>query len=192
MYYNGEQSASSSYAIGMATSKDGVHWTKTGKVTIQSHGWDTNDDVIGGVAYLNGSYVALYTNIYGTGASAGTNIGIASSIDGVSWTPFTGNPIVTPAGSNSWDSFLIGDPMLVVVGDSYYVYYTGIGNVSSLTIQIGLAKLPATSVQMPEFPFAQLILVTSTAMLVLSLKNRKATQNESNLHLHCPYSMSVS
>ena len=117
MYYEGEQSQSSSYAIGVATSKDGVHWTKTGKATIQSHGWD-KFQVIGGVAYLNGSYVALYAGGNGTTTNS---IGIASSVDGVNWTPFTSNPIITPAGPKSWDSFLVESPMLLVVGDHYYV-----------------------------------------------------------------------
>lgn len=59
-------------------------------------------------------------------------IGHATSEDGVTWTRDTGNPIVTPSGTdadpgNDWYAFIVGEPGPVVFDGKIYLYFTAVG-----------------------------------------------------------------
>jgi predicted GH43/DUF377 family glycosyl hydrolase len=176
MYYEGT-SSSNDYGIGLATSKDGIHWTKNEQPSIPLGGWDSSGHRMGSVENLNGTFVAVYSGS-GNGTAFGS-IGIASSQDGISWKPFTGNPIITSRGGSFpctiWDCLGVFSPMMVAVGNSYYVYFTALSDNSQnyVVTNIGLAILPMTSVPIPEFPFTQLMLVTSMGILVLCFRVKR-------------------
>jgi len=172
MYYKGESKESDADTIGLATSKDGTHWTKTMKVTIPSGGWDNGAQVLGGVENLNSSWLIVYAS---SSSTSSVSIGIATSTDGVKWRPFSDNPIITPGPKGSWDSWAVTSPTAIGVGNDYYIYFDGIGvNAQNMIVgpRIGLAIVSAALVQAPEFPFAQVILITSPAVLVL-IKRRQ-------------------
>ena len=50
-------------------------------------------------------------------------IGYAESADGLSWERYPGNPVLSPSGSE-WDREGVGFPVVVRVGDRYYLYFT--------------------------------------------------------------------
>jgi predicted GH43/DUF377 family glycosyl hydrolase len=192
MYFHGQENSTPSQGMflseyGMAASEDGIHWTQTRKAivpVIPTNGWDAKRIMqqLGSVSYSNGMFVAVYSGENGSEENAGENntgaIGVATSTDGVHWTPFGGNPIVTPSGNfSSWNwNGWGGDwsPDMVAVGNHYYVYYTGEGvnSQDESMDRIGLAILPTSSLQLPEFPFAQAIFLTTTIALVLCLRRK--------------------
>jgi len=170
MYYDASKSGSS--GIGMATSKDGMHWTKTGQLPNGAlGGWATLYE-IGDVTSVNGSYVAVY---WGGNHTLTQSIGIASSSDGVKWTPFEGNPILTPGPSSSWDGIAVLTPTLVHVRDQYYLYFSGWSYSQDLIItKIGMTILPATiPVPIPEFSSNITLTIAMTFAIIASLSIRK-------------------
>lgn len=108
-----------------------------------------------------GGYLMAY---YGNSTQASNHyyIGFASSTDGINSTPYSSNPVVTPnIGGISFDSQGIGDPMVITVGNQYYVYYDGwTPSVSGL----GVAILPISQFPVPEFASPEIL--TAAVMLM--------------------------
>ncbi|MGA3108169.1 MAG: hypothetical protein ABSD99_01745 [Candidatus Bathyarchaeia archaeon] len=187
MYYLGSSDKPGSVAfnphVGIATSLDGVHWTKIGTERTVSipfgNGWDggSNWDYLTSVSFQNGSYVGFYSSMYDShyymsgpvqNAALNSQIGMATSSDGIHWIPNANNPIIS-YGSGSWDQNGIETPMTIIVGNQFYVYFTA---QSSSARRIGLAILPAT-LPVPEFPTALLVLSTSMIAVLLCLQMRR-------------------
>ena len=96
-------------------------------------GWESGWLDPGSVLYEAGVYKMWYQGCVGTQC----NLGYATSSDGISWTRFAGNPVLT-ANATGWDQTL-GDPVVVHDGNVYGMWYTGNG---PLAIQIGYATSP--------------------------------------------------
>jgi len=122
MYYAGKD-ASGVGRIGRATSDDGIHWTK-----------DPNNPVLEGTAgewdadAVNiGSVVKRGTNdyimFYGGKANNSYGIGIAESSDGINWTKYSGNPILTASNFNLDSPFSIVLPYTIKLSDGRWVMY---------------------------------------------------------------------
>jgi predicted GH43/DUF377 family glycosyl hydrolase len=155
MYYRGAAVAEGSQAkAGVATSSDGIHWTKTVVLTMPagSSGWDAYSRQvdalnIGGVMRSDNTYIMSYVSIKSRNSPA--QIGLASSSDGISWTPYADNPVVTYGTSGGWDSGAGGvgagnfaGSMILAARNQYYVYY-GAQDPSG-TYSIGVATLPSS------------------------------------------------
>lgn len=163
MYYRGE-SVSLKNWWGMATSVDGINWIRSGQVSFPSSGWDSYSQSLGGITLLgNGILVMVYTGI--ASKNGNPQIGMASSTDGVTWTPFQGNPIIT-YGSGIWDAGGVFYPMILVVGQQYSVYYSAYGAGSLPSRSVGLAILPMSNYPVPEYPSAGLILVAALSLVI--------------------------
>jgi uncharacterized repeat protein (TIGR01451 family) len=78
--------------IGLATSTDGINWTKYLGNPVLTEGWD-GAAIWGAWVLLEGSAYKMWANS-GTGATQG--IGYATSPDGIAWTMYGGNPVLTP------------------------------------------------------------------------------------------------
>lgn len=93
MYYNG-LSSSGKWSIGLATSTDGFMWTQTGQPILTGlASWEYNLSVsdvikIGNVYYMY--YQGTTSDYYYT-----ASIGLATSTDGINFTKYSGNPILT-------------------------------------------------------------------------------------------------
>jgi hypothetical protein len=126
-------------AIGRATSPDGVTWTKFNDPTTERQ-YDNSDPVmstdpgsrwetswIGSPVVLLGddAWEMFYTGSLNTSAS----VGYATSADGIVWTRFPDNPVLTIPGVAP----LLGD--VVIVDGVYYMYYAEAGewNISVAT-----------------------------------------------------------
>lgn len=76
--------------IGLATSTDGTSWTRYGTnpvLNVGPSGWDTFQVSRPSVLFNGSSYCMWYSG------DNGNSIGFATSIDGISWTKYSGNPV---------------------------------------------------------------------------------------------------
>lgn len=175
MYYKGHSSETALPQNGIATSTDGIHWTKNGAVSIPKLQWDSAYNHISGIIKVGGTFVASYYGYSsGTGPSSYDQIGFANSTDGMTWTPYSGNPAIT-YGAGSWDAGGIFYPFILTVGSNYYVYYTADNNLTGPSDhwRIGLAILPASQYTLPEYSSLQFMTITATFTAILFVILRK-------------------
>ena len=122
MYYVGY--SGSEYAIGLATSPDGLTWSKYASNPVLSKGSSGAPDVTEVrdpfVLYEDGTFKMWYTGVN----SATPSICYATSATGTSWTKYASNPVITKPTSG-WGSSVIGDPCVIRVDTSYYMYLSG-------------------------------------------------------------------
>lgn len=183
MYYRGASLQAGTQAkAGIATSADGIHWTKTGVLSMppSASGWDafsrqTGALNVGGVLKTGNIYVMGYDSI--KTENSPQEIGFASSTDGTNWTPYPGNPVIT-YGSSGFDKAGVTRPMVVIVGDKYYVYYDAFENGSPDFVpdRIALAILPMDQYPIPEYPSNALVLLVATVLAsigLVALRNKR-------------------
>lgn len=117
--------------IGMATSSDGIHWTKYDDpaTTDSRHKASdpvfekSNDPNAWDATYIAGSMVIqsdsgwemFYLGVHSWGQPF--TVGYATSEDGITWTPYENNPVLSQEGVD------FEPASLVVVDDTYYLYY---------------------------------------------------------------------
>jgi predicted GH43/DUF377 family glycosyl hydrolase len=112
--------------IGFAWSSNGVSWTKLGVPVLGrgSGGWDTYG-VLDPTVYFDGAtYRIWYLGRVGGGSNP-FSMGYATSSDGVSWTRYSGNPVLARGGSGAWDSLDLYSLAVVKAESSYLMYYGG-------------------------------------------------------------------
>jgi predicted GH43/DUF377 family glycosyl hydrolase len=182
MYYRGaSQSGPQNIAKeGLATSSDGIHWNRVSVITMPpgSSGWDaysrqTGALNVGGVVKAGSVYVMGYSSIKTENSSE--QIGFASSTDGTTWTPYPGNPVII-YGSSGWDSGGVTRPMILPIGDKYYVYYDAFGTPGDIVPdQIGLAMLPMSQYPIPEYQSNTLVLIATILVSIglLTVRNKR-------------------
>ncbi|MBB6678786.1 hypothetical protein H4Q31_15960 [Cohnella lubricantis] len=133
--YNGEV-----WQTGLATSVDGVHWSKyEGNPVLKLSDRGLWDD-----SYIaaNGSAIEIDNNVYYyyQGASSTDNkatVGLATSDD---WLRFDkeSNPVLTTGPDHTWDSMGVADPYVIKHKDFYYMYYLGMDEMS--VQRLGVAR----------------------------------------------------
>jgi predicted GH43/DUF377 family glycosyl hydrolase len=137
MWYAGSGAASPTRKFGYATSPDGLTWTRQGSGPVfdagPSNGWDAK---IGFPSVIKdgSTYKMWYT---GLNASDAGQVGYATSPDGVTWTRYPGNPVLSFGAGSSWDATYVGSPNVVKVGSLYQMWYRG-----GLSGGIGYATSP--------------------------------------------------
>jgi len=113
------------YRIGFAHSPDGINWTKHPTPVLEPDPgtWDEATVEMSMVIREEGQYKMWYTGW--TGNIAGAGIGYATSPDGIKWTKWPGNPVMT-AGSDAWEAG--GNAycsVMPVQGGGYKMWYSG-------------------------------------------------------------------
>jgi predicted GH43/DUF377 family glycosyl hydrolase len=116
-------SASDVHSIGLATSPDGLLWTKVGQVLAGRAGkWDavvSEPSVI-----VDGALLKMW--FVGLGVKQGKTawrIGYATSTDGVNWSR-NNNPVFEPV-ANGWDDLVCSHVNVVKLADGYHMLYFG-------------------------------------------------------------------
>lgn len=134
MWYAGYKTNNSS-AIGYATSLDGITWTKYENNPVLVPGsvdsWDYYFLNLGDVIFDGTIYKMWYD-----AQNSVNGIGYAESSDGINWQKYGGNPIMKPGESGTWDDRWIHSPDIMLIGDTYHMWYSGMGSES----QIGYAQ----------------------------------------------------
>jgi len=110
-------------SIGYAMSTNGITWTKYAGnpvITGTAGSWDANAVGSGDVVFDGATYRMWYTGIDDGGVSA---IGYATSTNGITWTKYAGNPVLTGT-VGSWDS-VASCPCVISDTGLYKMWYTG-------------------------------------------------------------------
>ncbi|MBI4548508.1 MAG: T9SS type A sorting domain-containing protein [Ignavibacteriae bacterium] len=114
-------------SVGYATSSDGIHWTKHENNPVVSHGSAGEFDYYTAgepfVLHLHGRYHMFYTS---TDASIKNKIGYAFSRNGITWTKFRGNPVLT-SGPSSWDGQGVAAASVIFKDNEFKMFYVGWG-----------------------------------------------------------------
>lgn len=136
MYYDGHGSDSTS-EIGMATSSDGIHWTKYNDpstddpaftesdpvLTVSQDGWDSKRVIDPNVIQTSDGWEMIYLSTNGTGKFGGNEVafGAASSSDGIHWTKSSQNPVLSNRDHPQWAHAYLAT--LLHVADTYFLYF---------------------------------------------------------------------
>lgn len=127
MWYEAAPGGNKSYT-GYATSPDGLVWTRRATpVMSPSEPWEGGANNAEGEASPtsmlkeHGVFELWYHGYTGAGER---QIGLATSTDGLTWTKFAGNPIVTPGPAGAWDEGAVCEPNVLHVGATYFMYYS--------------------------------------------------------------------
>ncbi len=128
--------------IGVAFSSDGITWTKYAGNPVITHGpgvYDARYTRGPNVIYDNGSYKMWY---FGTPPLAAfsnytSNIDYATSADGLHWTKYAGNPVLT--GFNYSGSLVAHSPSVLKVNGTYLMAFSdGFANIGYATSADGI------------------------------------------------------
>ena len=113
---------SGNYAIGLATSTDGIIWEKDLSNPVLEVGsagrWDHVGIQLGSVIFDDDTYHMWYY-----AWDSNVRIGYAKSTDGVSWTKHEDNPVLEP--SDSWEENSVRRPIVLVDGTDFQMWYSG-------------------------------------------------------------------
>lgn len=130
--YSGHTAASSTSHIGLATSSDGITWTR----------WGSDGEII--TAEREDPYLVKVGStyyLYCEEKSGGVHLDVAcyTSTDLTTWTPQT--DAVTRGASGSWDATFAASPTTFYENGTWYLFYEGAGTYNAITNpgMIGLA-----------------------------------------------------
>ncbi|OIW02151.1 hypothetical protein TanjilG_02375 [Lupinus angustifolius] len=120
------------FAIGIASSRDGIRWLKLGKIMGGGKAGSFNEfGVMNPCVTRNrrdGNYFMAYEGV----AADGRSIGMAVSPDGLrEWTRLHDEAILKPLDKGCWDDKDVGSPCLVqmdIEASKWRLYYRGVGN----------------------------------------------------------------
>ena len=131
MYYEGLNTTTFTHAIGVATSTDGVNWTKGSGPVLQATvgAWDSTEVRYPTVVKNGSNYLMVYQ-----GTGTGTALGLATSTNGTSWTKHSG-AVVTTTGLIS--SYVPAS--LLYISGQYVLYYTVDGYIGRMTSADGVS-----------------------------------------------------
>jgi WSC domain/Ricin-type beta-trefoil lectin domain/Glycosyl hydrolases family 32 N-terminal domain len=125
MYYTGSQGASSfGTGLGMATSGDGISWTKYagGQPILQASAWG---NFWGGAFFYENGLWFVWAGDSPDGSTS--RLKFMWSTDGIRWSPGDSNPVLVPSTDpGAADYALVGDSVSGYRdGDTYRILYTG-------------------------------------------------------------------
>jgi len=165
LYYAGHQDNT---AIGLATSPDGINWTRQGKVLEMGapDEWDGHHIELPALYY--DSEIGLYAMLY-TGSDRSNypltgfiKIGLAISFDGYEWTKWPTNPVMDVGIPPAFNDIGVAGPAIVETDGIFEMWYSGIQafapEISSYdSLKVGYAvSLNGTSwIQYPGNPVMQ-------------------------------------
>ena len=124
------------YSIGLATSSDGVNWTRhsDNPILTFTEPWEMNGIYFPSVIRENNKFKMIYMN------SSGTGFGLASSTNGTDWEKEESNPFfVRESTANGWATNKIAYPYLIKIDNESRIYYSGIGTMGEF-FKIGFVR----------------------------------------------------
>ncbi len=116
-----------------ATSADAIHWSVTGVALPPGTGWDAG--MVNSPQVVRDARGVFWLFFFGWDGTT-NRIGVATSMNGTSFVPYAGNPVVDLGASGSWDSRVVQDSSVSLAGSSWTMWYDGWNGTAS---QIGLA-----------------------------------------------------
>ena len=150
MFYTGLQATGYILRIGRATSLDGINWQKDSTNNpVLSNGalgqWD--DESVG--TGLNCLKIdnTLYMWYTGWNSIGLTKSGLATSTnDGITWTKYSGNPVLNLGPAGSWDASMVETGTVLLEGNTFRMWYDAYrDDVATNLWRIGTATSPLQS-----------------------------------------------
>ena len=136
MWYSGLLGAYVS-EIGLATSPDGITWTRESSNPVIAKGpygtWDDYSISGATIVYKDSTYHAWYAG----DDSVHLSIGYAISSDGITWQKYANNPVMAPAGNANWTPLYIWSGTVLVIDSVFHMWYSG--QSANSVLQIGHA-----------------------------------------------------
>jgi predicted GH43/DUF377 family glycosyl hydrolase len=133
--------------VGYATSRDGLTWVKRGPVmSPDQSSWEKMETSPNSVLHEGGTFKMWYhgggyvvSNLPGK-RLGGAEIGFATSSDGITWTKYFGNPVLSRGPEGSFDDLQVAEPRVLNLGtNGYRMYFTG-QNAATLKKSLAIAN----------------------------------------------------
>jgi beta-1,2-mannobiose phosphorylase / 1,2-beta-oligomannan phosphorylase len=125
MWYSGRDGSTS--RIGVATSNDGFVWTKYAGnpvINVGAEGeWDGFYVEAPAVTLANGLFYMVYT---ARPQKRAQQIGLATSVDGLTWKKYCGNPVLT--GVTIWEGENVAVASLLFKENTFHLWYSANGS----------------------------------------------------------------
>lgn len=146
MWYTGKNGTDilGTLSIGLATSPDGITWTKQGNNPVMIRGTPSSWEARGvGVAAVikDGTVFKMWYTGYASTPVTTSKIGFASSANGINWTKNANNPILTTGASTTFEGRGVGGAAVMNDSGSFKMWYSGID--SNLAASTGFASIPS-------------------------------------------------
>lgn len=130
LYYYGDstyEQGQSNTAIGLATSLDGIHWTRQGKVLQKGALGEWDGKFIESPAAYYDTVSGVYALIYSGIDTAGwAKIGLTVSADGYNWIKYPPYPVMSVGTHPSWNDIGVAVPALIETAGVFEMWYSGI------------------------------------------------------------------
>jgi len=120
-------------ALGVATSTDGIHWTRYSGNPILTKGdsssWENFWIESPAVLYdsVSQTYLMWYS---GVNKNWLIQTGLATSPDGLNWTKYPGNPVITHGQPGSYDDMWIAVPSVIKRNNQYEMWYNAFNSIA--------------------------------------------------------------
>ena len=120
---------------------DGINWIDDGDVLDievggDPYGWESKD-VSSPVVWIESGIWHIFYEGRGDG---GGKIGHATSNDGINWTRDLLNPVFGKGIPGSWDELQVAPDDLIIINETYYLFYHGYSNLTKPSYKSGIAK----------------------------------------------------
>ena len=122
LYYWGVRGLTDMVNVGLAISTDGINWVKNTfpVITANSQYYFVG---LTDIVIKDSAYFAYF--FYGNSRNSTDNkIGMATSFDGINWTMYSGNPVLT--ATLPWEEGSVYYPTLVVENNQYRMVYSSL------------------------------------------------------------------
>jgi len=130
LYYHGWSDPYEPWDIGLATSMDGINWTKYPTPVLYASSGMEFQLAPSAVLMIDDIYYMYYSGMN----NSCSDIRLATSIDGITWTKYSGNPILSK--DENWEGTGIYSPSVLKIDNQFVMIFmdrmgTGFGRAVS-------------------------------------------------------------
>lgn len=136
MYYEASPENDYTFNLNLATSSDGINWTKyeNNPILIADQIWEEGSIGYATIVQSDNEYKMTYSS------NVQNAVGMAYSFDGIHWSKNDANPVFKLSDvSNRW-CIKISYPFSVIINNDYRIYYSGYGKDSQFHLGVAFWK----------------------------------------------------
>ena len=140
MWFDAKTNANTWISIGYATSADGTAWSAYGAVLNKGSAGEWDDVFVHhpSVVKDGSTYYMFYAGAKSTSATV-YKIGLATSSDGINWSKYASNPVITVGSVGQWDRGYVRPSNPIKLNGLWYMWYWGYDGTNN---SMGLATSP--------------------------------------------------